>query len=144
MPHTHLEDAEMHSGELFPRAVIHLRRDGEFLKTSCGSPNYASPEVVSGKAGAWVSLAASCQLPAASHASSDYHIRSYSDRHVCKCLRIRCKVVHALEGIRRPRGGCVVTLASALHPKSFVIFDVLWCQVRRGSSLRAALWISSI
>lgn len=24
-------------------------RDGEFLKTSCGSPNYASPEIISGE-----------------------------------------------------------------------------------------------
>lgn len=48
-PENLLLDSNLHV-KIADFGLSNRMRDGEFLKTSCGSPNYASPEVVSGKA----------------------------------------------------------------------------------------------
>merc|ERR1712032_1655446 len=48
-PENLLLDSNLHV-KIADFGLSNMMRDGEFLKTSCGSPNYASPEVVSGKA----------------------------------------------------------------------------------------------
>mmetsp|Transcript_74549 Transcript_74549/g.155404 ORF Transcript_74549/g.155404 Transcript_74549/m.155404 type:complete len:516 (+) Transcript_74549:82-1629(+) len=47
-PENLLLDANLHV-KIADFGLSNCMKDGEFLKTSCGSPNYASPEVVSGK-----------------------------------------------------------------------------------------------
>eukprot|EP00928_Gymnodinium_smaydae_P042785 TRINITY_DN2877_c0_g1_i1.p1 TRINITY_DN2877_c0_g1~~TRINITY_DN2877_c0_g1_i1.p1 ORF type:complete len:550 (+),score=87.38 TRINITY_DN2877_c0_g1_i1:123-1652(+) len=48
-PENLLLDSNLHI-KIADFGLSNTMKDGEFLKTSCGSPNYASPEVVSGKA----------------------------------------------------------------------------------------------
>mmetsp|Transcript_15886 Transcript_15886/g.37471 ORF Transcript_15886/g.37471 Transcript_15886/m.37471 type:complete len:521 (-) Transcript_15886:77-1639(-) len=48
-PENLLLDGNLHV-KIADFGLSNTMKDGEFLKTSCGSPNYASPEVVSGKA----------------------------------------------------------------------------------------------
>merc|ERR1719436_1265176 len=48
-PENLLLDSNLHV-KIADFGLSNMMRDGEFLKTSCGSPTYASPEVVSRKA----------------------------------------------------------------------------------------------
>lgn len=43
--------------------LSNMMQDGDFLKTSCGSPNYAAPEVISGRLYAGISPLFSPVIP---------------------------------------------------------------------------------
>jgi 5'-AMP-activated protein kinase catalytic alpha subunit len=44
-PENLLLDAKRRSVKIADFGLSNIMRDGQFLKTSCGSPNYAAPEV---------------------------------------------------------------------------------------------------
>lgn len=48
-PENILYSAETRTAKLIDFGLANIMQDGEFLRTSCGSPNYAAPEVISGK-----------------------------------------------------------------------------------------------
>jgi 5'-AMP-activated protein kinase, catalytic alpha subunit len=48
-PENILYSAETKTAKLIDFGLANIMQDGEFLRTSCGSPNYAAPEVISGR-----------------------------------------------------------------------------------------------
>ncbi len=48
-PENLLIDTRNNSVKIADFGLSTMMHDGDFLKTSCGSPNYAAPEVISGK-----------------------------------------------------------------------------------------------
>jgi len=48
-PENLLLDSKSHAVKIADFGLSNFMGDGDFLKTSCGSPNYAAPEVISGK-----------------------------------------------------------------------------------------------
>eukprot|EP01122_Echinamoeba_exundans_P014910 TRINITY_DN6874_c0_g1_i2.p1 TRINITY_DN6874_c0_g1~~TRINITY_DN6874_c0_g1_i2.p1 ORF type:complete len:649 (+),score=84.81 TRINITY_DN6874_c0_g1_i2:167-2113(+) len=46
---SHLSSSAQYSIKIADFGLSNIVQDGEFLKTSCGSPNYAAPEVIEGK-----------------------------------------------------------------------------------------------